>query len=207
MAYGIMNSHNVFTFKKFYENLLDDEERLAARRKRIEESMSAQNKKPPVIDANGRYHAPYDGYQWSGGFSRKSFLGGEYLPVDDFAGENNYYKLSKETAAEILDIPCPIAREMVEMNLSREGGVIHIKRHNQNQAHYNKNKIKVITCEASASKWCLKYFSEFIKHYMATLCKCKLKDRLERIKIQEKRQLDEREQELKKLAEFSLSLP
>jgi hypothetical protein len=168
------NIPSTFSFKDFYANLQNYEQNLIARRKRIEENMNKQNSKPPTIDVNGRYHAPYDGYQWSDGYSNKSFLGGEYLPVDDFTEENNYYKLSKIPVTEALDIPYPIVSEMVNMGLSQEGNTIHIKRHNNNQAHFNQRKIKVVTCEIITSKWHFDYFSNFIEHYEQPLYKHKL---------------------------------
>jgi hypothetical protein len=163
--------------------LLNEEQRLITRRKRIEENMNNQNNKPPVIDVNGRYHAPCDGYQWSDGFSKKNFLGGEYLPVDDFTNENNYYKLSKEIITNILDIPYSIVKEMVELGLSLEGNIIKITRHNQNRAHYSKNNIKVITCEIFTSKWHFEYFSKFIEHYIQPLYKRDIYKYLENKKI------------------------
>jgi hypothetical protein len=164
-----MKTLNDFLFSKFFQNMIDAEQRLINRRKRIEESMNMQNKKPPVIDVNGRYHAPYDGYQWSDGNSQKKFLGGEYLPVDDFTDENHYYKLSKIIVNETLDIPYPIVKEMVDLGLSKEKSIIYIKRHNQNKAHYNERRIKVITCDIITSKWHFDYLLEFIEYYIRPL--------------------------------------
>jgi hypothetical protein len=160
---------NYPSFGKFYEKLLTDEQRLIDRRKRMEDSMSSQNTKPPTIDANGRYHAPCDGYQWTDGFSEKSFLGGEYLPVDNFTDENNYYKLSKIPLTKVLDIPYPVAKEMVEKGLSKEGGIIYVKR--CNYAHLNKDKVKVITCEITTTEWHYGYLSKFIESYISPLLK------------------------------------
>ncbi|GHV68022.1 hypothetical protein AGMMS49928_06440 [Spirochaetia bacterium] len=46
------------TFKDFYCNLQKCERHLIQYRKRIEESMEKKNEKPPIIDTNGRHHAP-----------------------------------------------------------------------------------------------------------------------------------------------------
>ncbi|MCL2374397.1 MAG: hypothetical protein FWC65_04060 [Treponema sp.] len=163
---SFIKPRNSKPFRDFFDNLLMDEQRLIDRRKRLEESMGKQNKKKvPVVDVNGRYHAPCDGYQWSDGISTKSFLGGEYLPVDDFTNENNYYRLSKETVQEIRDIPYSIVKEMVEIGLSQEKSVIQIKRHEQNTAHLNKWGKKVITCEVVTSKWHFEHFAKFISYH------------------------------------------
>ncbi|MDR0599695.1 MAG: hypothetical protein LBG84_06415 [Treponema sp.] len=170
-----MKTSNGFLFNDFFKKMIDVEQRLINRRKRIEENMNMQNKKQPVIDVNGRYHAPYDGYQWNDGNLKKNFLGGEYLPVDDFTEENRYYKLSKIIINETLDIPYPIVKEMVDMGLSQKESIVYIKRHNQDKAHYNERRIKVITCEIITSKWHFDYLLGFIEYYIRPLLKSNLR--------------------------------
>ena len=159
---------NTSSFQNFYSDLLDYEQRLILRRKRIEESMNKQNKKPPTIDIHGRYHAPFDGYQWTDGILTKKFCAGEYLPVDDFSEENNYYKLSKIYCTKIMDIQYHVVKEIVSALLSDEKNVILIKRYNKNKAHINSEGQRVVTCETTMTKWHLEHFKKFLQHYGKT---------------------------------------
>ena len=124
--------------------------------------MNKQNNKPPVIDVNGRYHAPCDGYHWTDGNLAKKFLGGEYLPIDDFTEENNYYKLSKIIVTKIIDIPSIIIKDMIKWGFSEEGKILYIKRYNNNQEHNNENSINVVTCEVITTQWHFIHFCQFI---------------------------------------------
>jgi hypothetical protein len=158
-----MENLNTSLFELFYNDLLTIEKRLISRRKRIEENMSKQNNKLPVIDVYGRYHAPCDGYQWTDGNTQKKFLGGEYLPVDDFTEENNYYKLSKIHITEIIDIPSTIIKDMINLGFTEVDKIFCIKRYNNDQEHINGNNIKVVTCEIKTTQWHFNHFCQFIK--------------------------------------------
>lgn len=54
----------------------------------MSKSRTANNNLEPVLDVNGRFHAPVDGYSWIDG---EIYSGGSYLPFEDLGFSDEYY--------------------------------------------------------------------------------------------------------------------
>jgi hypothetical protein len=143
------------SFSQFITDVEVEENRLISRRKRIESQMNELNNKPPVIDHNGRYHSPFDGYRWIDEFTEteKKFLGGEYLPVDNFTTENKYHKEVTEKVTEKKDIPADICREMVALGYNEPGKKYRISRFEKNHIHKGTDNVEIVTCLIETDLW------------------------------------------------------
>jgi hypothetical protein len=154
-------------FKDFYESLLHEEQLLLEEQNTIKENISKHKDKPPIEDADGRFHAPYKGYQWTDGNVTISYDAGEYLPIEHYNKKEGYYQLSKKIIVKTLEIPYPIAEEMVKEGFHQENSIIRITRHKINEKpHYIRNIVKVINCDIRTTQWHLEYFKKFIDHYI-----------------------------------------
>jgi hypothetical protein len=151
-------------FSQFISDMEVEENHLISRRKRIESKMNELNNKPPVIDHNGRYHSPFDGYIWVDEFNEKEkkFLGGEYLPVENFSTENKYHKEVTEKINRKYDIPYVVCKEMVELGYNKLGKQYCISRFKGNQTHKGIDKVEIVTCLIETDLWHYKKLIDYL---------------------------------------------